>query len=348
MSHTLGLLARSALALTLFSALAVGSGCRGGDGTGGGGSSSDGGTDEGGNPSTGAGTEGGNNEGGAPVAGCEGPTATIEEITTGNFGPGSKVSVGGVVAMSQKFLVSKSSTTDSCLWGVFVSAPGLSETGPNTGILALSYGFKASIPEGGDTAFCPRLGQDEVGDKIPDNVKPGDVLDVIGTVSRFPDPPNCEAPNPPNQVGMLQLSSVCQANLVGTAPVPAAHVLTAEEIEGIQSTSDKTFHDQWGAVKVRMEGVAPDTTAGAVVGDFGIIKLTNGIELGDKIYYRGYSNNYCHEAPVYTDTSVMFDYVEGFHYLAFCTWGIQPNDKCADLSPSSEDCTAAVCQPDTI
>ena len=85
-----------------------------------------------------------------------------------------------------------------------------------------------------------------------------------------------------------------------------------------------------------------------VVGEFGVITLANGVEVGDKIYYRGYSNNVCHEGPLFTDTEVVFDRVDGFHYLAFCSWGIQANDKCADFEPQSGDCTAATCQPDFI
>lgn len=310
-----------------------------------GGSTGDGGSD-GGSPSTGGGPEGGS--GGGPVAGCEGPEATVQDIAGGQFGPGSKVSVNGVVVMSHKFLVSKSSSTDNCLWGAFVSAPGLDTTEENSGLLILSYGFKAEIPDGGDQSFCPRLGQDPTGDKIPDNVVPGDVLDVVGTISRFPDSPMCEAPNPPNQVGMLQLGSVCKADIVGSATPPAAAVLAGADIEGLFSTSDKTFHDAWGGVKVRIEDVGVEPQDGMVVGDFGIIKLESGVEVGDKIYYRGYSNNVCHEGPVFPDPAIVFDHVEGFHYLAFCTWGIQANDKCADFSPQSGDCTEPVCEPDFI
>jgi hypothetical protein len=297
--------------------------------------------------SAGGANAGGEGQGG--IAGCEGPEATVQGITGGDFGPGSKVALTGVVAMSQKFLVSKSKSTNNCLWGVFVSAPGLTETAANTGILILSYGTKASIPEGGDTAYCPRLGQDPAGDKIPDGTLPGDVLDVVGVVSRFPDPPECASPNPPNQVGMLQLSSVCKAEKTGTAAVPAPHVLTADELASISSTTDKEFHDQWGAVKVRAENLTVEPQNGQVVGDFGKIKFTNGLEIGNKIYYRGYSNNFCHEGPVFTDPAAVFTRVDGFHYLDYCTWGLQPNDKCSDYDPKSGDCAeATTCPPDIL
>jgi hypothetical protein len=313
---------------------------------GGGGSSA---SSEGAGASTsqgGASGTGGNGEGG--IAGCEGPAAQVSDITTGAFGPGSKVSLTGVVAMSQKFLVSKSKSTNNCLWGVFVSAPGLTETQPNSGVLILSYGTKAAIPEGGTTAYCPKLGQEPTGDQIPDATMPGDVLDVVGVVSRFPDPPECMAPNPANQVGMLQLGQVCKAVKTGTAAVPAPHVLTADELASISSTTDKAFHDTWGAVKVRAENLTVAPQDGKVVGDFGKIKFTNGLEIGNKIYYRAYSNNFCHEGPVFTDPNAVFTRVDGFHYLDYCTWGLQPNDKCADYDPKSGDCQSDTCPPDLL
>lgn len=335
--------------LILGSIVALAAGCGDDSADAGGSTSTNNNGGSGAGTSDGAGTQGGGGgTGGEDVAGCEGPEATVEGIATGQFGPGTKVTVNDVVVMSHKFLVSKSSTTDNCLWGAFVSAPGLTTTEENSGLLVLSYGFKASIPEGGDQSFCPRLGQDPAGDKIPDDVKPGDVLQVIGTVSRFPDDPECTGDNPPNQVGMLQLGSVCKAEITGEATPPAAHVMSAADAEGISSTTDQAFHDKWGAVKVRFEDVGVTPAAGMVVGEFGVITLENGVEVGDKIYYRGYSNNKCHEGPVFPDADVTFDYVEGFHYLAFCSWGIQANDKCADFAPQSDDCTAATCAPDFI
>lgn len=302
---------------------------------------------------------------GTGVVGCEGPDSTVEAVTKGEVGLGTAVTLRGVVAMSQKFLVSGS---NSCLWGVFVSAPGITETKENSGLLVLSYGTEPMIPPGGDKAFCPRLGQDPAGDKIPDNVKPGDVLDLIGTADYFPTQPNCttdndpndELPTPMNTVPMRQLSKVCSATITGTAPVPTPKVMSAVQLAQITSTSDTAFHDAWGGVKVRVEnvGVVPEmmehspTPDGPVLYKFGIVKLDTGaapIEVGDKIYYRPYSNNKCHEGPTFQDPAMMFTKVDGFHYLSFCTWGLQVDDKCADFAPGSPDCMgAATCPPDMI
>jgi hypothetical protein len=229
----------------------------------------------------------------API-GCEGPDATIADLTTDAVGVDQKVTLRGVVAMSQLFLVSKSKNTGSCLWGVFVSAPGISETGPNTGMIVLSYGSKAVIPEGETEAYCPKLGQEPVCSAIPDDVKPGDVLTVTGTHQIFPNPPNCTGDNPRNQVGMRQLSNTCHVVREGTAAVPTPHVLTAEEQELISSLDDAAFHDAWGGVKVRVENVGVTPVDGEVLGQFGVVTLENGMKVGDKIYYRPYSDNFCH------------------------------------------------------
>lgn len=349
----------SRLALALVLATVASGGllaCRDDSGGGTATSSSGGGSDgEGGGSSSegsGAGSSGtdtGSSSGGGPVVGCEGAEATIQQLTTGEIGVDQKVTLTGVVAMSHKFLVSKSKNTGSCLWGVFVSAPGLAETAANTGMIILSYGTEASIPEGETQAYCPKLGQEPTGDQIPDDVAPGDVLTVTGTNQVFPNPPNCTGDNPPNQVGMRQLSAVCSAVKTGTAPVPAPHVLTAEEAELITSTSDAAFHDAWGGVKVRVENVGVTAVDGEVLGDFGVVTLANGIPVGDKIYYRPYSPNFCHEGPVFSDPAIVFDHVDGFHYLNFCTWGIEANDKCADFAPASEDCEGATtCEPDML
>ncbi len=284
----------------------------------------------------------------API-GCEGPDQTIADLTTGAVGVDQKVTLRGVVAMSQLFLVSKSKNTGSCLWGVFVSSPGIGETAANSGMIVLSYGSPATIPEGETEAYCPKLGQEPTCSAIPDDVKPGDVLTVIGTHQVFPNPPNCTGDNPPNQVGMRQLSAVCHVARDGTAAVPTPHVLTAEEADLITSLDDAAFHDAWGGVKVRVENVGVTPVDGEVLGSFGVVTLDNGIPVGDKVYYRPYSDNLCHSGPVFSDTEVVFDHIDGFHYLNFCSWGIEAGDKCGDFAPASEDCAGnTTCPPDQL
>lgn len=278
--------------------------------------------------------------------------AMISDISTNKIGPGVEVKLTGVVAMSQKFLVSKGGM-GSCLWGVFVSEPGLAETKPNSGILALSYGTNASIVGDGGTAFCPKLGTDPVGDAFPDDTKPGDVLDIVGETSYFLLS-QCATQPGGSTVAQYQLSKVKPGNVVktGTAPVPAAHKLTGAELAQIGASGDKGFHDKWGGVKIEINNVVsePQDNAGVpsitnkfgqmLVHDAAIVAPTpaDKIQVGDKLYFRAYlKSNFCHAGPVYPLPVTTFTGIEGFNYLDFCTWSVQPNNKCSDLSPPSPD-----------
>lgn len=324
---------------------ATSGGSGGGDDGSGGSDSSSGSGSSGGNTGSGGGSSStsgaGSGSGGSTTSGggCTGQAATIEDVTQEKIGVGVDVRLDGVVAMSQKFLVSKGSSTGSCLWGVFVSSPGLSVTKEYSGILVLSYGKKAEIPEGGTEAFCPRLGQDEVGDAIPDDVKPGDVLNVIGETGYFLLDDCGEEPGG-SKVAQRQIAKSCLVEKTGkTVTPPKAAVISAENLTKLASPSDKKYHDAWGGVKVRVENVSAELQDGAVVGDFGFIHLKEGgLRVGDKLYYRGYDKkNPCHAAPVFEETT-SWDAIEGISYLNFCTWTLEPNDKCNDFAPPSEDC----------
>jgi hypothetical protein len=256
----------------------------------------------------------------------------------------------GVVATSQKFLVSQSNS-GTCLWGVFVSAPGLAEAQPYSGIMLVSKGIPAAIPPGGNKAFCPKLsnykpGDPAPGDAIPDDVKPGDVLNVTGVVDEY-IPASCGNLPTDSKQPQRQLAFTCKVDKTGTAAVPAPHVFSDPgDIAKLADQADAAFHMQWAGTRVAVKNVKPepqpDPAGGAnpvVVGKFGVIKLQgSGLEIGDKIYYRGYEQNGCYKAPVYSDLNMTFNEIEGLHYLNFCTWGVQPNNKCADFDPASQDC----------
>jgi hypothetical protein len=287
------------------------------------------------------------------TGGSAAQTATITEITTGKIGPAIPVTVKGVVAMSQKFLVSKGGS-GSCLWGIMVSEPGLTETKANSGILALSYGVNASIVGDAGKAFCPKLGTDVIGDAFPDDTKPGDVLDITGETAYFLLP-QCATTAGGSTVAQYQLAKVNPGGAVktGTAAVPAAHKLTAADLAKIADQSDKAFHDSWGNVKVEIDNVvseAQDNNGTPSIADsFGHILVHDAavamptaadkVQVGDKIYFRAYlkASNFCYAGPVYANPVTTFTAMEGFNYLDFCTWNLQPNNKCADLSPPSPD-----------
>ncbi len=287
------------------------------------------------------------------TGGSNAQTATITDVTTGKIGPAIEVSLKGIVAMSQKFLVSKGSS-GSCLWGVMVSEPNLDETKANSGTLILSYGTNASITTDGGTAFCPKLGVDPAGDALPDDTKPGDVLDIIGETAYFLLPMCATQPNG-STVAQYQIAKIKPGNAVktGTAAIPAAHKLTAAELVMLGDQTNKAFHDKWGNVKVEIGNViseAQDNAGTPSIADkFGRMLVHDAanaaptdadkVQVGDKLYFRAYlkASNFCYAGPVYPNPVTTFVSIEGFHYLDFCTWNVQPNNKCADINPPSPD-----------
>lgn len=339
----------------------------------------------------GAGSGGAGGQGGGPK--CGGPVTTIEQITNekaaGAVGKKSPVTVQGAVVMSQKFLVSKSSS-GSCLYGVFISAPGLTETKPYSGVMVVAYGNPAVAQ--GTQSYCGKISNrsamDPVpGDVIPDDIKPGDVVTVSGTADAY-------APSSCSMTPQKQISFACAFEKTGTATPPAPHVFTGADIPDLNSATDLAFHDQWGGVKVRIGDVVPvpqadpgGGTGTVVVGKFGIIQVTEAppipdggvpdggdldagttdagtadagttdagtpdggsttgptLEVGDKLYYRGYDQQTCFKAPAFSDLNIKWTSIDGFSYLNFCTWSLQPDNKCADFNPKSEDCTNVTCQ----
>jgi hypothetical protein len=368
----LGLLGLGALCAAAFSANAVGgcqansnsTGSAGPGGPGGGGSSSTSSNDGGGGASTMTTTSSGTAGGGGGAGGSL-PVVTIEQITNesdpNHVGEGVDVEVHGVVAMSRKYLVSKSNNTGSCLWGVYLSSPGLSETGPHTGILAVSYGTPGETGADGKI-HCPMLENGPVGDAFPDDVAPGDVLDVTGETSYFLL--NACATQPadqnPSQVKQRQLAKVNKVERTGTGPVPTPHVVTAEELALLDSATDQDFHDAWGGVKVQLVTPPPPVLqtnqAGdpSVVGPYGNIYLDligNGmldpldLRVGDKLYYVDMSASACHTGPTFL-LDVSWSRIDGFSTIDYCTWSLQPTNKCAGFDPPSEDCAQGLMCPE--
>lgn len=309
----------------------------------------------------GAGGAGGGAGGGGGST-CGGDVVTIDQVTNpkaaGAVGKGLPVTVKGAVVMSQKFLVSKSGS-GSCLYGVFVSAPGITETAPYSGVMVVAYGSPATIPMGQTTAYCGKISNRQAGDQapgdvIPDDIKPGEVVDISGTADYFLLSA-CSTMMGGSTVAQRQISFTCQFDRTGkTVTPPAPHAFTtATEIAQLASSTDTAFHDQWGGVKVRVGGpVKPvpqaDPNGGTgmvVVGKYGIITLQDSnLQLADKLYYRGYDKQTCYTGPMFSDLNVSWTSIDGFNYLNYCTWDIEPNNKCADFNPASEDCTGVVCQ----
>jgi hypothetical protein len=377
-------------------ALVTGLGCQpntntsaGGGGTGAaggstnsGGTTSMGGTTAGGGGATGGTTGGGGGTGGVPNSACEMDVtdATVYQITDGTIGEKVKVRLDGVIAMSNKFLVSHSKNSGSCLWGVFVSAPktadgsaDLAETASGSGSIVLSYG-----PNADSASMQPCLNHDAAvaagmegdADVIPDDVKPGDVLKVVGTTSKFIQA-SCGANATDSDIKQLQIFTPCLAEKTGaTKPVPAPHTLSVDELKllAAQKTSvagATDFYAGWAGVKVRTPATSPKQWSGMTCGStmdkqccaagvpactvdpYGNIVLTDGgVTVPDSLYYLKTgevgAGDLCHVGPKFTDNPApQWAYVQGFVQLNFCTWGLDPTDKCADFSPTPNDCSAA-------
>ena len=277
------------------------------------------------------------------TGGPMGLPATIVDVTTGKIGPGVAIQLTDVVAMSRKFLVSQSKTSGSCLWGVFISDK-VAETAPSTGTIALSYGMNAAIPAGGTDAVCP-TGTDA----FPNDTKLGDLLTIVGKSDAY-IPSTCGQKAGESNVAEYQVSKVTSATKTGTTTPPTPHTLTEAEALKLADQTDKAFHDLWGGVKVRIANVSPVLFPGmapapaTVVGPYGVIKLPGNLEVGDKIYYSKNPSSVCQQAPKFADNTIKFVSVDGFNYLNYCTWGLSPNDKCADFNPKSDDCGATTCE----
>jgi hypothetical protein len=276
----------------------------------------------------------------------DGGVVTIQQLTDpsapGFVGSG-VVELVGVVATSTKFLVSKGSS-GSCLWGVFVSSPGLAIAAPHSAILAVSFGTPATPVDGGK-AYCPdiRLNQ-PAGDAFPDDTQPGDVLTIVGTAGSY-IPSTCTLPDagPPNvsDVPQYQLSKVSLVSRTGTnGQVPAPYTLTTADVASFTAGADAAFFGAWGGARVSVLNVQTELQAGSLLDVFGHMLLTDGLQIGDKIYYDGFAKaqDACYSSPTFTMPTPTFNGVAGYVYLDYCTWNLQPANKCHDLSPPSADC----------
>jgi hypothetical protein len=282
---------------------------------------------------------------------------TIPQITDstapGHVGLSTQVQLNGAIALSNKFFVSKSSETGSCLWGVFLSVPGIAETAAYSGLLALSYGTPATASSSGE-AFCPTIQANQpAGDAFPDDVAPGDVLTVVGKTDAY-IPEACSAADAgpgASDVKGIQLTNVTSVTRTATgAATPTPHVLDSTDLATLAAGTDTTWLDQWGSVRVELQNVSVvpyGGDGGTLEDNYGHMYLTDGVQIGDKLYYVGYvkDSDACYAGPVYPTNSPTFTSITGFVYLDFCNWGIVPSNKCFDLVPPSDDC-ASVVDPD--
>ena len=324
----------------------------------------------------GVGGAGAGGTGGVIVETCvsDSTPATVYQVNDPNapgaIGEDIRVRLDGVIATSPKYLVSHSAATGSCLWGVLVSAPdsadgsaSLLEAAAFSGLLVLSYGpiVPSEMPCPGQEAS---IAAGLEGDMIPDDVKPGDVLDMVGTTSKF-ILIACSVDPSGSDIDQTRLVNPCKIEKTGlTLPVPSPHLLTYDDLAllGMQHVADpgaEAFHRAWGSVRVRTPAVTPKQFSGMTCGPTmtdtcclgvdpctvdpqGTLVLAEGdVRVPDSLYVDG-SATLCHTKPQFpNDPAPQFDHVQGVVQLDFCTWGLSPIDKCSDYSPSPDDCAAA-------
>lgn len=274
---------------------------------------------------------------------CDAPSATTAAIHDGTFVEGAKVHLEGVTAMSQKFL-RRRGNDGSCVWAFFVSSPNISVTTERSGILVESLGDPAEPGDAGP-AFCKPLGLEPTGGAIPDDVAPGDVVDIRGVVSASA-PTGCAGDTTITHSVLVDAS--CPIVKSGVAGIPQAHLLSPTEVAKLSDPLEGSFHDEWEGVKIAMSNEAPVLVPGGTQVDmqYGVFRLVNGgVGVDSRIYYRGYlTTQPCHDGAAWaTSPGFSFLHVEGFSQRVGCEWLVEPNDKCGDISPPSDDCSGQTC-----
>ncbi len=162
-------------------------------------------------------------------------------------------------------------------------------------------------------------------------------MHVFGQVNAYA-PSSCSpAPVKQNQLRVFQN---CPITTNGTATVPAPAPLDTTTADTIAAGTDATTINKWAGALVEMTNVSAQAVdGGGAVGAFGVIKLNETkLEAHDKImYYDAKDPKNPSNAWVYA-TAPTFNRIDGLIYLDFCTWSLNPRDKCTDLDPKSDDC----------
>jgi hypothetical protein len=175
-------------------------------------------------------------------------------------------------------------------------------------------------------------------------VKPGDVLNLVGMKQPSPGCAPADA-GPPNfsDVTGYTLGDVMMVTRTGSnGQVPAPLVLTAAEAAEIAQGSGSLELHAWSGARVTVQGVTAEAQGGALTDPYGHMLMTDGLWVGDKLYCVGSikAGDACHAPPTFATPTPSFSSVSGFVYLDYCTWDLQPADKCHDLVPPSADCAS--------
>jgi UPF0271 protein len=337
-----------------------------GGGPGAGGSSAGGSSQQGG-------AGGSNNQGGSnPTGGtagssagtggtsgdpCGGEEKTIQDLNKVKAPlPENRLRLKGVVATSRKFLVSPSAS--GCLWGVFVTAPGASVVEYGS-IQLVSKGSPPETTADGKTV-C-KTNQEDSG-VIPNEIQPGDALDVSGFLDEFllsqcgkPSTQDPNVNNPRPDAGQRQIKDISCLTKVGSgavpAPAPISDAATLTAIAQGKNTDDLLY--KWSGALVQITAPltskqVPETGAKyfncSAVSGFGDINFEETeLTVGNGVYYNDLScagprdNNkrYDFQQPT------TFASITGIVALDFCTWQVSTRSRCDDILPKSPTCDLA-------
>lgn len=235
------------------------------------------------------------------------------------------VKLTGVVATSIKYRTrNPKNPGDPCQFAVFV-ADANATFQPWSGIQVISYGKNAEARDGGGVT-CP-IGTDF----IPEDVKPGDLLDLVGTYTEFgPTADTCgkgtPALPPPLPAKQPQVFKVCELTKkgAGTLPVPADVTPSQLETKALDAGTAADEVLKWTGGLVRIKDVTSDSAL--TYGNFKVAGST--LEVTNTIYYRGAATS---PTVAKGDT---FTSITGVSLLDFCTWTLAPS-KCTDMVPAA-------------
>lgn len=226
------------------------------------------------------------------------------------------VKIAGAVVTSIKWRTqTPNDAMDPCIFSIFIADPNATFSAWS-GIQVIAYGDKPVAVDGG------RFTCDTDKDKIPNDIKVGDVITVSGTYTEFgATSASCSKATPPlgppNPEKMPQLRA-CDVVKTGTGTVPAAATVTPADIsQGAPNT-------QWAGGRVKIGPVTADSDL--TFGGF-VVKGST-LVVSNDIYYRGAATS-----PTVKKGDT-FDEIVGLSMLDFCTWSLEPN-QCSDMKPSA-------------
>jgi hypothetical protein len=262
------------------------------------------------------------------VGACSAQPITIEELHSGQVREGVAVSLSEVVASSRKFLVSEAKS-GSCLWGAFAASP--ERVGAGSGLFLVSFG-----PTHEPGAACA-----SGNDGLPDDLSPGDRLEVQGFLAEYV-PNDCASGTVAQP--QLRIDAACPALRVGVGSEPAAEVITPALADQLAAGRDPKLVRDYAGALVELESVSAvqDPDDGDAVFPFGVVRLLEtALELRSRLYYFDLSEGGPRAATKATAFGfpTQFERVRGVVFLDYCTWGLGPRDRCADLSPPSAGCS---------